>query len=228
MRCSVFHEFHCYLWWAKCVCPEHILRASLLLRTHFSPELFSWQEERSRGKSSCPKEKEKGRKATLRLNTRGVLKLLHKRRGKKPKKPDNKYHRNPCLRNLLHNHKSWEWAVSKNCVPVKVNQSEYKEYFYLCPGVMLSSLTPDTEIEEINSALTWIPWANGSSQGLREFLQEPLMVDHHNLSSILGIFLKMWWPRGGYKMFSGTVSYCWRAKGVTWAVPAWWQTPWET
>lgn len=93
---------------------EHILRASLLLRTHLltrAVQLAGGKEQRKvfLSKGEREGEKEKGRKATLRLNTRRVLKLLPKRGGKKtPKKHDYKYHRNPCLRNLLHNHKSWE------------------------------------------------------------------------------------------------------------------------
>lgn len=81
----------------------------------FSPATVHLAGERSRGKCSCLKEKEKGRKATLRLNTRAVLKPLPKER----RKLDYKYHRNPCLWKLLHNHKSWEWTVNKNCVLLK-------------------------------------------------------------------------------------------------------------
>lgn len=159
MRCSVFRALQWYLSWGKCTCPEHIFRG--LQSLSFAEDISShqlaggnWQEGRSRGKCSCLKEKEKGRKSTLRLNSRGVLKLWPKRGGKKK---DYKYHRNPCLKNVLHNHKSWEWTASKHSVLLKqCNQSECKEYhFYLCPGVMLSSLTPDMEIKGISTALTW-------------------------------------------------------------------------
>lgn len=49
-------------------------------------QLLNWQEERRRGKCSCLKEKEKGRKATMRLNYRRVLKPLPKRGSTKKKK----------------------------------------------------------------------------------------------------------------------------------------------